>query len=97
MTSFKFFHWLLLIRYCLEKFISLMNVLLRNFRNFLSNKRTGRCYKCVHTHVLNYKSILTWYKSTEVNEDVKIRMSHPVSVQLVPFVLTVYRQLSSSL
>lgn len=43
-------------------------------------------------NVLKYKSILTWYKSTEVDEDVKIPMSHPVSVQLVPFVLTVLRQ-----
>lgn len=41
---------------------------------------------------LYYKSKLTWYKSTEVDENVKIRKSHPVSVQLVPFVLTVLRQ-----
>lgn len=33
---------------------------------------------------LYYKSKLTWYKSTEVDEDVKIPKSHPVSVQLVP-------------
>lgn len=36
------------------------------------------------SNVFNYKSILTWYKSTEVDEDVKIPKSHPVSVQLVP-------------
>lgn len=43
-------------------------------------------------NVLKYKSIPTWYKNTEIDEDVKIPMSHPVSVQLVPFVLTVLRQ-----
>lgn len=79
MTIFKFFHKLLLNKYCFKRFI-------RN--SSMQEGVTRTCgLKCLY-----YNSILTWYKSTEVDENVKIPKSHPVSVQLVPFVLTVLRQ-----